>query len=247
MIVLVQPLVICSDSVYHLRSSSRHVGGFGVGVNSIHLILNSFFASPKIINSCRAFARTTLPPLTYFRSCSANSSNKHEVSVYEEGEGEDVDVEDEYCATSLDDIEIEIENTGKNSRRIRSTIPIEASLQTVWNMLTDYSRLAEFIPNLTISQLLEKGDNFARLFQVGQQEIAFGLNFKAKVIVDCYEKELICLSSSIRRDIEFKMVEGDFQLFEGKWCIEQVHFSVLVMNIVMLYVDRKVRVRTDLD
>lgn len=60
--------------------------------------------------------------------------------------------------------------------------------------------------------------------QIGQQNLAFGLKFNAKGIVDCYEKELENLPSGQKRDIEFEMIEGDFQLFEGKWSIEQVHF-----------------------
>lgn len=58
--------------------------------------------------------------------------------------------------------------------------------------------------------------------QIGQQNLAFGLKFNAKGVVDCYEKDLECLSSGRKRDIEFKMIEGDFQVFEGKWSIEQV-------------------------
>jgi ribosome-associated toxin RatA of RatAB toxin-antitoxin module len=54
--------------------------------------------------------------------------------------------------------------------------------------------------------------------------LAFGLKFNAKGIVDCYEKELESLPFGQKRDIEFKMIEGDFQLFEGKWSIEQVSF-----------------------
>jgi ribosome-associated toxin RatA of RatAB toxin-antitoxin module len=54
--------------------------------------------------------------------------------------------------------------------------------------------------------------------------LAFGLKFNAKGIVDCYERELESLPFSQKRDIEFKMIEGDFQLFEGKWSIEQVRF-----------------------
>jgi len=30
------------------------------------------------------------------------------------------------------------------------------------------------------------------------------------------------LPTGIKREIEFKMIEGDFQLFEGKWSILQV-------------------------
>lgn len=71
-----------------------------------------------------------------------------------EGEGE------------LGGTEIEILKIGKNRRRIRSKIDVDATLQTVWDILTDYENLADFFPNLAVSQLLEKGDKFARLFQV---------------------------------------------------------------------------------
>ena len=62
--------------------------------------------------------------------------------------------------------EVEIEKLGNNSRRIRSKIVIDANLHTVWSILTDYEGLADFIPGLAVSQLVEKGEKFARLFQV---------------------------------------------------------------------------------
>jgi len=62
------------------------------------------------------------------------------------------------------------------------------------------------------------------LKQIGQQNLAFGLKFNAKGIVDCYERELESLPFGQKRDIEFKMIEGDFQLFQGKWSIEQAIF-----------------------
>ncbi|KAI3839206.1 hypothetical protein MKX03_032836 [Papaver bracteatum] len=120
-------------------------------------------------------------------------------------------------------VDIEIEEIGKNSRRIRSRVGIDASLETIWGILTDYERLADFIPGLAVSKLLEKGESFARLFQIGQQSLAFGLKFNAKGIVECYEKELETLPFGRRRDIDFKMVEGDFQTFEGKWSIEETY------------------------
>lgn len=120
------------------------------------------------------------------------------------------------------DIEIEIQKTGYNRRMIQSRVSIDSSLQTVWNILTDYEKLADFIPGLAVSQLLQKTDNFARLFQIGQQSLAFGLKFKAKGVIDCYEKEIQNLPFGKRRDIEFKMIEGDFQLFQGKWSVEQI-------------------------
>uniref|UniRef100_A0A6N2LBI2 Coenzyme Q-binding protein COQ10 START domain-containing protein n=1 Tax=Salix viminalis TaxID=40686 RepID=A0A6N2LBI2_SALVM len=124
-------------------------------------------------------------------------------------------------SVSEDGVFIEIKKLQKNSRRIRSKISINASLDTVWKILIDYEKLADFIPSLAASKLIDKKDNFARLYQTGQQNLAFGLKFNAKAILDCYERDLQSFTSGKKRDIEFKMTEGDFQCFEGKWCIEQ--------------------------
>lgn len=132
----------------------------------------------------------------------------------------DAGVED-VSSSALDDVETEMEEIGKNSRRIWAKIAIDASLLTVWNILTDYERLSDFIPGLAVSQLLEKTDTYVRLYQIGEHKLAFGINFNAKGIVDCFEKDLETLPFGQRRDIEFKMIKGDFQLFEGKWSIEQ--------------------------
>lgn len=63
--------------------------------------------------------------------------------------------------------EIEVDKLEKkNGRRIRARIRVEADLDTVWSVLTDYEGLADFIPSLAVSQLIEKKDKFARLYQV---------------------------------------------------------------------------------
>lgn len=121
-----------------------------------------------------------------------------------------------------DGVFVGIEVVGRNMRRISSRVAIEADLHTVWNVLTDYERLVEFIPGLAVSRVIEKKDNFARIFQIGQQELSFGIKFNAKGTMDCYENDLEGLPHGQKRDIDFKMVEGDFQIFEGKWSIEQV-------------------------
>ncbi|XP_016649493.1 PREDICTED: uncharacterized protein LOC103327240 isoform X3 [Prunus mume] len=143
-------------------------------------------------------------------------------AVSEDGNG-DVSINMDAAADDIDiDIDVEIEKTGNNCRRIRSEIGIEAPLNTVWNLLTDYERLADFIPGLAVCRLLHKTDNYARLFQIGQQNLAFGLKFNAKGIVDCYETPLETLPNlGHRRDIEFNMVEGDFEIFQGKWSLQQ--------------------------
>ncbi|KAL5068953.1 hypothetical protein RYX36_019840 [Vicia faba] len=124
-----------------------------------------------------------------------------------------------------DGVFIEVTKLEKNSRRIESRISIDATLDSVWDILTDYERLPDFIPGLALSKLIQKAPSFARLLQIGEQNLAFGLKFDAKGVIDCYEKELETLPSGIKRDIDFKMIEGDFQLFEGKWSISQLFSS----------------------
>ncbi|WZY83075.1 hypothetical protein YC2023_029459 [Brassica napus] len=152
---------------------------------------------------------------------------------------------EELAVVGDDGVLIEVKKLEKSSRRIRSKIGMEASLDAVWSVLTDYEKLSDFIPGLVVSELVEKEGNRVRLFQttpfallseskldiwdkyvnsrsMGQQNLALGLKFNAKAVLDCFEKELQILPNGRRREIDFKMVEGDFQLFEGKWSIEQL-------------------------
>lgn len=50
------------------------------------------------------------------------------------------------------------------------------------------------------------------------------------------EKDLKILPFGQTRDIEFKMVEGDFQLFEGKWYVEQVEIFSHSFSTSFLFV-----------
>ena len=46
--------------------------------------------------------------------------------------------------------------------------------------------------------------------------------------MDYFEKNIETFASGKKGDIEFKLAEGDFQIFEGKWSIEQVTNEILV-------------------
>ncbi|KAL3819588.1 hypothetical protein ACJIZ3_005493 [Penstemon smallii] len=187
----------------------------------------------KLLDAASAFVQHNTPLVVCFTGVVArayeggDSSNTLEIDDENDGgNGEDIE-QDAYelqldSESQDDEIEIEIENTGKNSRRIRSKVVVQASLEKLWDILTDYERLADFIPGLAVSQLVEKRDKFARLFQIGEQNLAFGLKFNAKGTIDCFEKDLQTLPFGRKRDIEFNMVEGDFQLFKGKWSLAQI-------------------------
>ncbi|KAL0538088.1 hypothetical protein IC582_027083 [Cucumis melo] len=113
-----------------------------------------------------SYSSTTYPP-KHFRSRFRNYYSNSEPTFSDSDENGDYsDVSD--SETIFDDgggLCIQIEKLGTNSRRIYSRIGIDAPLQAVWNILTDYERLADFIPGLAISQILFKIGNHARLFQ----------------------------------------------------------------------------------
>ncbi|GLJ30437.1 hypothetical protein SUGI_0602510 [Cryptomeria japonica] len=61
---------------------------------------------------------------------------------------------------------LRIENNGKNQRKISAKIEVESPLDAVLNVLTGFEKLADFIPRLALCQLLERRENYARLYQV---------------------------------------------------------------------------------
>ncbi|CAI5959326.1 unnamed protein product [Closterium sp. NIES-64] len=84
-------------------------------------------------------------------------------------------------AASGGDASVEI--LGSNSRRVSARVVVPASADVVWGVLTDYERLADFIPSLATNQMLQRRSNGARLLQVGEQDVAMGIKFRAKVVV----------------------------------------------------------------
>lgn len=124
--------------------------------------------------------------------------------------------------------EIEVRKLPKRNRRlVRARVRVDAPLEAVWATLTDYEGLADFIPGLSECRLLDQDASFARLYQVGEQDLALGFKFNAKGTIDCYEGEMEVLPAGAqRREIAFKMIEGDFKVFEGKWSVEEVDGSI---------------------
>ncbi|KAL8147888.1 uncharacterized protein LOC141708034 [Apium graveolens] len=173
----------------------------------------SQFPASKPTNSTKLHPFSRKPHFKSFNFIPTFSTTDDSVTCIQENDEPDPD--------ECDGVEIEIENIGKNKRRIRSKIQVDATLQHVWDVLTDYEKLSDFIPSLAVNQLLQKRHKFARLFQIGEQNLAFGIKFNAKGVVDCFENDLESFPLGQRRDIEFNMIEGDFKLFQGKWSIEQ--------------------------
>lgn len=67
--------------------------------------------------------------------------NAEEVVLYEEG-------------GRVRKVKCEVEVISWRERRVKSEVQVDADVDSVWNALTDYERLADFIPNLIFRYLL---------------------------------------------------------------------------------------------
>ncbi|GLJ07020.1 hypothetical protein SUGI_0055650 [Cryptomeria japonica] len=90
----------------------------------------------------------------------AMKDSKEDLNLYSTFQGDalsDQSVEDEEAwIEDVEDIKLNIENNEKNSRKKSAKIEVQAPLDAVWNVLTDYEKLVDFIPRLALCQLLER-------------------------------------------------------------------------------------------
>ena len=73
------------------------------------------------------------------------------------------------------DIQVELEKTAWNSRKLFASVSIQAPVKTVWACLTDYDGLADFIPSLVENKCLERRANGALIRQVGNLYPSFSM------------------------------------------------------------------------
>ena len=136
-------------------------------------------------------------------------------------------MDDVTSLTSEAELAIATEKLEGRNRRIRASISIPCSAEQLWQVLTDYDNLADFIPNLTTSRRLGASDSGTLLEQVGSQ-CFLNIKFCARVVLDMVEQ--------FPHHLGFTMVEGDFKAFEGAWKLEPCSDSTLTKLIYELTV-----------
>jgi ribosome-associated toxin RatA of RatAB toxin-antitoxin module len=113
-------------------------------------------------------------------------------------------------------VRISTEKLPARQRKILASVTIPQPLERVWQILTDYERLADFIPNLTESRLIPHPTGGIRLEQIGAQ-CFLNVKFCARVILDMHEQ--------FPQELQFSMVEGDFREFMGAWRLQPVQLN----------------------
>lgn len=113
-------------------------------------------------------------------------------------------------ADLLSQVSVTTEHLDGRRRRLQAQIWIPAGIDRVWAVLTDYEALANFIPNLAKSQVLEQESDRVRLEQVGTEKL-WKVSFSAKVVLD--------MVLEAPHAIRFSQFQGDFNEFQGAWLL----------------------------
>ncbi|MEL6350705.1 MAG: SRPBCC family protein [Cyanobacteria bacterium J06627_28] len=114
-------------------------------------------------------------------------------------------------------VEISTEKRPARERRILASVIIPQPVEKVWEVITDYERLSDFIPSLTSSKLIPNSDGRIRLEQIGAQ-CFLRVKFCARVVLD--------MTENFPHEVGFSMREGDFNQFEGSWQLEPTEQGV---------------------
>lgn len=131
-----------------------------------------------------------------------------------EGRDENLeDNEDHPDEALLQAIEVTTERLAGRGRQLSAGIYIPHPLERVWQILTDYDHLADFIPNLATSRRIAHPHGGIRIEQVGTQSL-LKFKFCARVVLDMIEQ--------FPHRLNFEMVEGDFKAFSGSWILQPI-------------------------
>lgn len=105
------------------------------------------------------------------------------------------------------DVEVSTDRAEGRHRQLSARIRLPYTPEQIWQVLTDYDRLAEFVPNLAKSQRLPAASGIF-VEQIGAEKF-LSFKFRARVVLDMVEE--------FPSRIAFQMVEGDFKEFSGSW------------------------------
>jgi ribosome-associated toxin RatA of RatAB toxin-antitoxin module len=105
-----------------------------------------------------------------------------------------------------------IEKIDKHQLRIWGHLTVPHSQELVWQVLTDYEALPDFIPDLIKSQRIPHPASGVRLEQVGAKTL-LKFQFSVRAVLDLVEQ--------FPHQIQFQLVEGDFQALSGECRLQE--------------------------
>ncbi|MGK7910237.1 MAG: SRPBCC family protein [Synechococcus sp.] len=131
-------------------------------------------------------------------------------------------------------VEVTIQKLDGRKRCLEACIDIPYTCQSVWQVLTDYEGLAEFIPNLAESCIVGEEEGCTLLRQVGTQKFSF-IKFSAAVTLK--------MDTVPTERIDFTMTEGDFIEFFGCWQLSDLGDTTRLSYAITILPPRKMPIQ----
>lgn len=110
-------------------------------------------ATTTLAPSSNVNQRITSTGTTSSITTNITTMNEHEID-YSTSEMAPPFLDEDQCLVPGEPV-VRVEKAPENSRRIFAGIDIFASVDTVWNVLTNYSNLQNVVPNLVVNEVLE--------------------------------------------------------------------------------------------
>lgn len=145
----------------------------------------------------------------------SNAGRNAPLTQKADGQRQEKPSQDDRAVVFACPVELSTKAQGRQ-RELCASIEIPCAVDPVWRILTNYDRLADIVPNLTVSRRLPhpEGEHKVRLEQVASQTILKKVDFSARVVLDMEE--------DYPHKIHFAMVEGDFKMMKGHWMLESL-------------------------
>ena len=97
--------------------------------------------------------------------------------------------------------------------QVQAQALIRAPHDLIWNTLTDYDHLAEFVPGISRSQLLHRSGRTSTVEQVGKARLWF-FTYRIEVVVESTERP--------PNVIGIHMIKGNLRQLEGSYQLDKV-------------------------
>lgn len=95
---------------------------------------------------------------------------------------------------------------------VSAEVPVAVDASTAWRVLTDYNRLADFVPDMKVSHVVSAAGAPVLLEQRGN----FGvLIFRTKIQV------ILRIDETPQERINFRAVSGNVKRMQGEWRVRQ--------------------------
>jgi ribosome-associated toxin RatA of RatAB toxin-antitoxin module len=120
-------------------------------------------------------------------------------------------------------VDVEIIKINSHRHRISVRMIIPRTCEQVWQVLTNYDSLANFIPNLSKSR---------KISQINSQTIIEQIVYKCFLKFTFSARVILEIEEEFARKLTFKAIDGDFHLLLGEcWLTEQSWHTALYGTI----------------